>query len=54
MRNEIYLKTILDTCSDAILVHDANTGKILDVNQAMLNMYGYEKKRSIKTVIKRY
>jgi PAS domain S-box-containing protein len=34
-------REIYDAHSDAIFMHDADTGKILDVNQGMLNMYGY-------------
>jgi len=33
-------REIFNGTSDAIFIHDASNGKILDVNQAMLNMYG--------------
>jgi len=34
-------REIYNAPSDAIFMHDAATGKILDVNQGMLDMYGY-------------
>jgi len=34
-------REMLDATSDAIFLHDAETGQILDVNQTMLDMYGY-------------
>ncbi len=34
-------RTIFDTLSDAILVHDACTGDILQVNRKMCEMFGY-------------
>ena len=34
---------IFNASSDAIFIHDGETGEILDVNTAMLNMYGYER-----------
>ena len=34
---------IFNAVNDAIFVHDFNDGKILDVNQKMLEMYGYTK-----------
>ncbi|HKJ05643.1 MAG TPA: PAS domain S-box protein, partial [Geopsychrobacteraceae bacterium] len=33
-------REIFNGTSDAIFIHDAGNGKIVDVNQAMLNMYG--------------
>jgi PAS domain S-box-containing protein len=34
-------RTIFDTANDAIFIHDAATGAILDVNRKMSEMYGY-------------
>ena len=34
---------IFNSSSEAVFIHDGNTGKILEVNQAMLTMFGYEK-----------
>ena len=36
-------RQIFNSSTDAIFIHDLN-GKILDVNDSMLKMYGYEKK----------
>ena len=38
-RSEENYREIFNGTSDAIFIHDAENGKILDVNQAMLNMY---------------
>ena len=37
-------RTIFDAANDAILIHNADNGIILDVNRKMLEMYGYTKK----------
>ncbi len=39
--SENRFREIYNASSDAILIHDAGTGKILDVNQTMLEMFGY-------------
>jgi PAS domain S-box-containing protein len=36
--------TIFEVANDAIFIHDPEDGRILDVNQKMLDMYGYTKK----------
>jgi PAS domain S-box-containing protein len=36
-----YLKTVMDSINDAVFVHDADTGNIVDVNKSMCEMYGY-------------
>jgi PAS domain S-box-containing protein len=38
-----YLQTIFDSTTDAIFIHDGETGAILDVNKQMCEMYGYNK-----------
>jgi PAS domain S-box-containing protein len=38
-RSEQNYREIFDSTSDAIFVHDAQTGRIVDVNQAMLTMF---------------
>jgi len=38
-RSEENYREIFNGTSDAIFIHDAESGRILDVNQAMLNMY---------------
>mgnify|MGYP000857512698 CR=1 FL=1 len=40
-RSERNYREIFNATSDAILIHDAETGRILDVNAAMLALYGY-------------
>ncbi len=41
-------RKIFNAPSDAILIHDANTGKILDINQGMLEMFGYTYKEALQ------
>ncbi len=41
MAGEERYREIFNTPSDAIFMHDADTGKIIDVNQGMLDMFGY-------------
>ncbi|MBI9066246.1 MAG: PAS domain S-box protein [Salinivirgaceae bacterium] len=36
-------KSILNSIGEAVFIHNAKTGIIEDVNEAMLNMYGFEK-----------
>ena len=36
-----YLKAVLDATADAIFVEDPASGRILDVNRSMCEMYGY-------------
>ncbi|MFB6101160.1 MAG: PAS domain S-box protein [Haloplanus sp.] len=40
---EAVLREIYHSVNDAIFVHDAETGEILDVNEAMCEMYGYSR-----------
>lgn len=40
-------REIFDSSSDTIFIHDADTGTILDVNNSVYEMYGYEKKEVI-------
>jgi two-component system cell cycle sensor histidine kinase/response regulator CckA len=39
--SEANYRAIFDMANDAILIHDAETGAILDVNRKMTEMYGY-------------
>jgi PAS domain S-box-containing protein len=39
--NNVYLNSILNAFNDAIFIHDASTGAIIDVNKSMCQMYGY-------------
>jgi PAS domain S-box-containing protein len=36
-------RTIFDSVNDAVFIHDSETGAILDVNQTMLDIYGYSR-----------
>lgn len=38
-----YTQTIFDSSTDAIIIHDAETGSIIDVNAQMSLLFGYEK-----------
>jgi PAS domain S-box-containing protein len=39
--SQVDCRAIIEALSDAILIHDAATGEILDVNRAMCEMFGY-------------
>ena len=43
-------RAIFDAMSDAILIHEASTGEILEVNRGMCEMFGYtpEEARQLK------
>lgn len=40
-------KEIFDATSEAIFISEADTGRLLDVNEAMLRMYGYQSKDAV-------
>ncbi|NDP27218.1 MAG: PAS domain S-box protein [Flavobacterium sp.] len=40
-------RTLFDTSTDSIFIHNANTGIILDVNETMLKTFGYHSKEEI-------
>ncbi|MDP8246857.1 MAG: PAS domain S-box protein [Candidatus Tritonobacter lacicola] len=46
-----WYQTIFDTANDAIFIHDARSGKILDSNEKMCEMYGYTKDETRKLTI---
>ncbi|MBV6624906.1 MAG: PAS domain S-box protein [Rivularia sp. (in: Bacteria)] len=48
--NAANLRTVFDSVYDAIFIHDLN-GKIIDVNQKMLQMYGVDYNEAIKLSI---
>ena len=39
--SEARYRSIFDSVNDAIFVHDLETGKVIDVNAKMLELYGY-------------
>lgn len=45
--NEKKLQQILDSTIEAIVVHDIQTGKIIDCNNATVVMYGYDSKKEM-------
>lgn len=45
--SEEKLRIIFNSTKDAIFIHDADTGQIIDVNDSMLKMYGYESKQEV-------
>jgi PAS domain S-box-containing protein len=45
--SEANYRAIFDAVSDAIFVHDTETGEILDVNRKMLEMYGYTREEVV-------
>jgi len=40
-RSEARFRSIFDNVGEAIFVHDVDSGRIIDVNQRMLDMYGF-------------
>ncbi|MEW6275286.1 MAG: PAS domain S-box protein [Bacillota bacterium] len=50
VRSEASYRAIFNAANDAIFVHDPETGEILDVNEKMVEMYGYppEEARGLK------
>jgi PAS domain S-box-containing protein len=43
IENERNYREVFNSTSDAIFIHDAEDGSIVDVNQTMLDMYGYSR-----------
>ncbi|MCE1188060.1 MAG: PAS domain S-box protein [Ignavibacteria bacterium] len=39
--SEDYFRNVFHSVSDAVFIHDADTGKIIDVNERTLELYGY-------------
>ena len=50
LQSERNYREIFDSSNDAIFIHEEATGRILDVNEAMLRMYGYPDKASALAV----
>jgi len=44
--NEERFSTIFDSVNDAIIIHDADSGAILDVNQRMTALFGYPREEA--------
>lgn len=45
--SERHYREIFNATNEAIFLHDAATGRIIDVNDAMLRMYGYNSKAEV-------
>ncbi len=43
-----YIRAVLDSINDAVFVDDATTGRIIDVNQRMCEMYGYSREDALQ------
>ena len=42
-----YFASVFDSINDALFIHDAETGQVLDVNRRMLDMYGYASREDV-------
>ena len=42
-----YFASVFDSINDALFIHDAETGQLLDVNRRMLDMYGYASREDV-------
>jgi len=49
--NRAYLQSVLDSVSDAVFVHDGLSGRILDVNRRMCEMYGVSREEALRLSI---
>lgn len=47
-------RDIFNATSDAIFIHDCKTGVILDVNESMLQMFGYKKEEVLGSTIGKF
>jgi PAS domain S-box-containing protein len=46
-QNEQNYREIFNSTNEAIFIHNADTGKVIDVNDVMLKMYGYDSKEEV-------
>ncbi len=49
--SEARFRTIFDSINDAVFIHDAQTGAILDVNARMLTLYGYDRAEALNLTV---
>jgi two-component system, cell cycle sensor histidine kinase and response regulator CckA len=47
LESEQRYREIFNATSEAIIIDDAHTGQILDVNESMIRMYGYDSKEEV-------
>ncbi|MHB1000573.1 MAG: bifunctional diguanylate cyclase/phosphodiesterase [Armatimonadota bacterium] len=50
--SETNYRTIFDTANDAIFVFNTNTGKVIDVNQRMTEIFGYSREEALGLSLK--
>jgi len=48
VESEKLYRTLFNSINDAVFVHDAETGAILDVNERMCEMYGYTRDEAVR------
>jgi len=48
---EEYFHSVLDALDDAVFIHDAESGEILDVNRKMCELYGYARSEALSMPI---
>jgi PAS domain S-box-containing protein len=46
-QSQAYFQSIYNATSDAIFIHDGESGQIVDVNNRMVEMYGYSSKEEV-------
>jgi PAS domain S-box-containing protein len=54
LASNAYLQAVLDSVNEAVFVDDADTGKIIDVNQRMCEMYGYSRAEALNAQINEF
>ncbi len=50
-RSEERFRTIFDAINDALFIHDADSGAILDVNNKMCEMFGYSREEACQLTV---
>jgi len=53
-KSELRFRTIFDNSNEAIFIHEAPSGKIIDVNQTMCEMYGYTHAEALDPEVARF
>lgn len=49
--SEAKFRTIFDSVNDAIIIHDVESGAIVDINQRMCKMYGLTRTEALQTTV---
>ncbi|MBN1547946.1 MAG: PAS domain S-box protein [Syntrophaceae bacterium] len=53
-KTEAAYREIFNAVNEAIFIHDLRTGEIMDVNNSMLEMYGYTRKEALRLSVEDY